>query len=101
MRVYSYCEARQQLAKLQSHVRDEGQVEIRRRDGERALIRPTKGAGSPLDVPGVDAGLSRDEIVDLVRESCQSTERLQKVKSLPDHRRQSTRKNRRQLNPTR
>lgn len=101
MRVYSYCEARQQLAKLLSHARHEGEVEIRRRDGQRFLIRPTKGARSPLDVPGVDAGLSRDEIVDLVRESRRSTERLQRVKSSPDHRRQSTRKNRRQLNPTR
>jgi hypothetical protein len=97
MRVYSYSEARQNLAEMLNHARREGQVEIRRRDGQRFLIRPTHGAGSPLDVPGVDAGLSREEIVDLVRESRQSTERLQKVKSSPDYRLRSLGKNRRRL----
>ena len=32
--------------------------------------------GLPLDVPGVDADLSCEEVVNLVRESRQSTERL-------------------------
>ena len=97
MRVYSYSEARQQLTELLNRARREGEVEIRRRDGQRFLIRPTQGTGSPLDVPGMDAGLSRDEIVDLVRESRQSTVRLSKRKSPPDHRLQSTGKNRRRL----
>jgi hypothetical protein len=35
-----------------------------------------KGCGSPLDVPGINAGLSRAEIVELVRESRRSTARL-------------------------
>lgn len=97
MRVYSYSEARQKLAEMLNHARREGQVEIRRRDGQRFLIRPTKGAGSPLDVPGVDAGLSREEIVGLVRESRQSTKRVLKRKSPPDHRLQPTGKNRGRL----
>ena len=101
MRVYNYSEARQQLSKLLNHARREGQVEIRRRDGQRFLIRPAQGAASPLDVPGVDAGLSREEIVDLVRESRQLTERLEKFKSLPDHRLQSARRIRRRPNPIR
>ncbi len=59
MRVYSYSKARQQLAELLNRARREGQVEIRRRDGQSFVVRPTKGAGSPLDMPGVDTGLSR------------------------------------------
>src|SRR5579862_2498923 len=35
-----------------------------------------KDAGSLLDIPDVDAGLPREEIVDLVRESRRSTGRL-------------------------
>ncbi len=101
MRVYSYSEARQKLAEMLNRARREGQVEIRRGDGQRFLIRPTQGAGSPLDVPGVDAGLSREEIVDLVRESRQSTERILKRRSSPDHQFQSSGKNRRRLNRTR
>lgn len=78
MKVYTYSEARQQLARLLNQARREGQVEIRRRDGLRFVVRPTKAAGSPLDVPGVDTGLSRKEIVELVRESRRSTGRLLK-----------------------
>ena len=83
MRVYSYSEARQQLAELLNRARREGQVEIRRRDGQRFVVRPNRGPGSPLDVPGVDAGLSRQEIVGLVRESRRSVERLIKRKRAP------------------
>jgi len=76
MKVYSYSEARQQLAELLNRARREGQVEIRRRDGQTFVVRPAVATGSPLDVPGVDTGLSREEVVDLVRESRRSTERF-------------------------
>jgi prevent-host-death family protein len=76
MRVYSYSEARQQLAELLNRATREGQVEIRRRDGNVFVVRPATRSGSPLDVPGIDAGLSRTEIVDLVRASRRSTARL-------------------------
>lgn len=80
MRVYSYSEARQQLAELLNRAWREGQVEIRRRDGQRFVVRPSQDARSPLNVPGVDAGLSRQEIVGLVRESRRSSARLIKSK---------------------
>jgi hypothetical protein len=57
--------------------------------------------GLPLDVPGVDAGLSREDVVDLVRESRQSTERLPKAKSPRNYRFQPNRKNRGRLNRSR
>jgi len=76
MRVYSYSEARQQLAELLNRASREGEVEIHRRDGHAFVVRPATSRGSPLDVPGIDAGLSRAEILGLVRESRRSTARL-------------------------
>ena len=96
MKVYSYSDARQQLAELLSRARQEGQVEIRRRDGQAFIIRPTATAGSPLDVPGVDSDLSREEVVGLVRESRRSTERFLKGRTPPKKRLQPTRARRRE-----
>ncbi len=101
MRVYSYSKARQELAKLLNHARREGQVGIRRRDGQSFVVRPTASSGSPLEVPGVETNLSREEVVDLVRESRQSTDRLLRGKTPPDFRFQPTRKNRGRLNRSR
>jgi prevent-host-death family protein len=83
MRVYSYSQARQQLAELLDRARREGQAEIRRRGGQRFVVRPAPVAGSPLDVRGVDARLSRREIVGLVRESRRSAARLIRPKRAP------------------
>jgi prevent-host-death family protein len=79
MKVYSYSEARQQLAELLNRARREGEVEIRRRDGQVFVVRPAASAGSPLDVPGVSTDLSRDEIVGLVRQSRRSGGRFFKA----------------------
>jgi prevent-host-death family protein len=81
MKVYSYSEARQQLAELLNRARREGQVEIRRRDGQTFVVRPLAAGGSPLDVPGVDTDLARGDLVKLVRESRRSTERFVKGKT--------------------
>ena len=84
MKVYSYSEARQQLAEVLNRARREGEVEIRRRDGQVFIVRPAARAGSPLDVPGVSTDLSRDEIVGLVRESRRSAERFLKETTSPN-----------------
>ncbi|WP_118837893.1 type II toxin-antitoxin system Phd/YefM family antitoxin [Salinibacter ruber] len=68
MRVYTYSEARQNLADLLDQAGDEGEVRIRRRDGSEYVIRPRQRDGSPLDVPPVDTGVSTEEIVAAVRE---------------------------------
>ncbi len=59
-------------------------MEIRRRDGQVFVVRPTTSAGSPLDVPRVNTDLSREEIVGLVRESRRSTERFLKETKSPN-----------------
>jgi hypothetical protein len=68
MRVYTYSEARQNLADLLDQAGDEGEVRIRRRDGSEYVIRPRRREGSPLDVPSVSARVSAEEIVAAVRE---------------------------------
>lgn len=69
MRVYTYSEARQKLASLLDEARRKGQVRIKRRDGTEFVLRPIETGGSPLDVPGVDTDLTREEILEAVRES--------------------------------
>jgi len=101
MTVYSYSEARQQLAELLNRARREGQVEILRRDGQSFVVRPTEGGGSPLDVPGVETSLSREEVVALVRESRHSTERFLNGKAARNYGLQPTRKSRGRLNRSR
>jgi len=76
MKVYSYSEARQRFADVLRQAKREGQAQIRRRDGELFLVQPALRSGSPLDVPGVESGLTARQLVDLVRASRRSTERL-------------------------
>ncbi|MGD2049087.1 MAG: type II toxin-antitoxin system Phd/YefM family antitoxin [Chloroflexota bacterium] len=69
MNVYTYSEARQKLARLLDQVLRDGAVKIKRRDGKVFIIRPDESDGSPLDVPPVPVDISREEIVEIVRES--------------------------------
>ena len=76
MKSFTYSEARQRLADVLREAKRAGEVQIRRRDGEVFTLRPEQPTGSPLDVPGVHADLSKREIIDLVRDSRESTVRL-------------------------
>lgn len=76
MRVYTYSEARQKLASLLDEAREKGEIRIKRRDGSEFVVRPLETGRSPLEVPGVDSDVSREEIVDAGRES--------RRRSLPD-----------------
>ena len=69
MKVYTYSEARQKLARLLDEARKGGEIRIKRRDGSEFAIRPVRSGGSPLDVPGVETGVTRDEILATIRES--------------------------------
>lgn len=66
--IYTYSEARQKLAALLEKAIREGEVKIRRRDGTIFVLRPEQGSGSPLDIPGVDLGISTKEILSTIRE---------------------------------
>ena len=68
MRVYTYSEARQKFAALLEQAIREGEVKIKRKDGQTFVIRPEKKAGSPLDVEGLDLGITASEIVQFIQE---------------------------------
>lgn len=68
MIVYTYSEARQNLASLLDQAAKEGKVGIRRKDGQIFIVKLQPRADSPLDVQGVNLGVTTDEIVSIVRE---------------------------------
>ncbi|HLI79443.1 MAG TPA: type II toxin-antitoxin system Phd/YefM family antitoxin [Candidatus Binataceae bacterium] len=88
MTVFTFSEARQNFASVLEQARREGAIRIKRRDGQVFLVKPERSSRSPLDVPGVDADFSTDEIVQIVREM------RERVTGLPTTKfpRQSTRK---------
>lgn len=67
MKEFTYSEARQRLAALLERARREGAVRIRRKDGQVFVLRPERPTGSPLDVPAIDAQVTREEILDAIR----------------------------------
>ncbi len=68
MVVYTYSEARQKLASVLDQVLLEGEVRIKRRDGQVFVIKVDVEQGSPFDVAGIDLEISATEIVQFVRE---------------------------------
>jgi hypothetical protein len=66
--VYTFSEARQKLATVLDEAQRKGVVRIKRRDGSEFEIAPVRSQASPLDVQGIDLGLSAEEIVSAVRE---------------------------------
>jgi antitoxin Phd len=74
MKVYTYSEARQRLASLLDQARREGQVQIRRRDGQMFVLQPVTTPCSPLDVAGVPAKLSPGELEAILEEGRRSAD---------------------------
>ena len=68
MVVYTYSEARQNLASVLDRAAEEGEVRVKRKDGQVFVIRPAAREDSPLNVEGIDLGLTADEIVQFVQE---------------------------------
>ncbi len=68
MTIYTFSEARQNLASVLDKARVEGEVLIKRKDGSMFVLKPVSKMDSPLNVKGVDLGLSAEEIVDIIRE---------------------------------
>ncbi len=68
MTIYSYSQARQNFSSLLNKAKEEGEVWIKRRDGSTFILKPISAQKSPLDIEGIKAGISREEIVDIQRE---------------------------------
>jgi len=69
MTSYTFSEARQNFAAVLEKAKVEGGVLITRRDGTVFEILPVTRKEFPLDVRGIDLGLSADEIVRIIRET--------------------------------
>jgi hypothetical protein len=69
MKVFTYSEARQNLAKLLKIAQKE-EVEIRRRDGAIfSLMSKKEESKSPFDVPGIKTKATTQDILNAVKES--------------------------------
>ena len=66
--VFTYSEARQKLATVLEQSKTEGEVRIKRKDGQEFVIKPAEKPESPLDIEGIDLKISAREIVGFVRE---------------------------------
>lgn len=73
MKEFSALEARRRLASLLDRASKDGAVRIRRKDGQAFVLRPEQTVLSPLDVPAIEARLSRDDILDAIREGRRPT----------------------------
>lgn len=78
MKVYTYSQARQQLASVLSEARRKGEVRIRRRDGQLFVVKPERESTSPLEIPGITVRATTRDIIAAVRESRGSTMRFLK-----------------------
>ncbi len=67
MQVYTYSEARQNLASVLNDAEASGKVLIRRKDGRTFALIPEVSAASPLNVPAVEANITTEELVNLIR----------------------------------
>ena len=68
MNVYTYSEARQNFATLLDKAAQEGEVRVKRKDGRIFVIRLEPNTDSPLNVPGLDLGVTASEILEAIRE---------------------------------
>jgi antitoxin Phd len=74
MNVYTYTEVRQNLASLLDQAAREGEVRIKRKDGQVFVIKLQPEKKSPLEVEGMDLGISTQEIVGFIAEGHKSFE---------------------------
>ena len=68
MTVFTFTEARQNFASVLDKAKTEGRVMIRRKDGTVFILQPMAKKGSPLNVRGIDADLSQEEIIEILKE---------------------------------
>jgi hypothetical protein len=61
-----YVEGKQSLSSILDKAMKKGEVRIKRKDGQVFVVRPESKTKSPLDVEGIDLGLTAKEIVEAV-----------------------------------
>ncbi len=66
--IYNYSKARQNLAAVLDQAARDGEVRVKRKDGQVFVIKPEPCKDSPLDIEGVSLNISTNEVVSLIRE---------------------------------
>ena len=64
----TYSETQENLSALLERASEEGEVRIKRADGQIFVLKPENPERSALDVDGIDLDISTKEIVEFVRE---------------------------------
>ena len=67
-KIYTYSEARQNLASILEKAKKTGSVLIKRKDGTIFELKAVALNNSPLDVRGVDINLNKEEIKSIIKE---------------------------------
>lgn len=72
MNVYTYTEARQKLASLLDQAARDGEVRIKRKDGQVFVVKLQPSTKSPLEVEGINLDISSQEILGFIAEGRKS-----------------------------
>jgi len=64
----TYLETEQDLPTLLEQANQDGEVRIQRKAGRIFVLKPEDATRSPLDVPGVNLGISTTEIIEAIHE---------------------------------
>jgi hypothetical protein len=68
MTVYSDADLSSKLETVLNRARAEGEVRIKRSDGQEFVLRAVRTGGSPLDVGSIEANVSTEDVVRAVRD---------------------------------
>jgi antitoxin Phd len=68
MTTYTYSKARQNFSDVLDQASKKGEIYIKRKDGSLFVLKPFAKTDSPLDVSSVDINISKNEIIELLRE---------------------------------
>jgi hypothetical protein len=79
MKIYTYSQARQNLAEVLNKSKRES-VLIRRRGGDSFTVTPKPREGSPFDVPSVKTTVTTADILTAVRESRSKTSQQRRAR---------------------
>ena len=69
MVIYTYSKARQNFLSVLKQAAKDGEVLIRKKDGQTFTLKPLQQTKSPLDIEGIDLGINTKDIIEAVRES--------------------------------
>jgi antitoxin Phd len=69
MTTFTYSKARQNFSDVLDQAVQKGEIYIKRKDGSLFVLKPYAKTGSPLDVSSVDIKISKNEIIELLREN--------------------------------